>query len=246
MGRPIYSDVRAILLAAGLGTRLRPLTNSMPKCLLPIGGKPLLQYWFENLIAAHVREVLVNTHWLHAKVESFIAGWDNSGLKVTTFHEPVLLGSAGTILATREWWEDAFELLILYADNFTTVRLEDVLRFHRSHDLPFTLGIFETDEPQRCGIVELDEKGVVVDFVEKPGNPRTNLAAGGVYVADPAILREALDWNLNSGEPYDLGRHVLPRLVGCMMAYRLQGLMLDIGTPESYQHAQEICRRRAF
>lgn len=240
MSEPNYSDVKAVLLAAGLGTRLRPLTNSMSKCLLPIGGKPLLQYWFENLIAARVREVLVNTHWLHEKVESFIADWDNRSLKVTIFHEPALLGSAGTILATREWWEDASELLILYADNFTTVRLEDVLRFHRSHDLPFTLGIFETDEPQRCGIVELDEEGMVVDFVEKPEKPRTNLAAAGIYMAAPCIMKQVLDWDLNSGEPYDLGRDVLPHLVGRMMAYRLEGLLLDIGTPEAYRYAQEI------
>jgi len=240
-----YSHVKAVLLAAGLGTRLRPLTNSVPKCLLPIGSKPLLQYWFENLVAAGVGEVLVNTHWLHEKVEAFVADWDNSNLKVTTFHEPVLLGTAGTILANQEWWEEASELLILYADNFTTVRLEDVLKFHRSHDLPFTLGIFETDEPQRCGIVDLDHDGVVIDFVEKPENPRTNLAAGGIYVADPGLLKEILDWNRNPAEPYDLGSHVLPRLVGRMMAYRLQGLLLDIGTPESYCRAQEIFEKRA-
>lgn len=240
MSRSDYSHVKAVLLAAGLGTRLRPLTSSVPKCLLPIGGKPLLQYWFENVVAAGVEDVLVNTHWLADRVEAFIAGWNNSQLKVTTFHEPVLLGTAGTILASQEWWEEASELLILYADTFTTVRLEDVLKFHRSHDLPFTLGIFETDEPQRCGIVDLDHDGVVIDFVEKPENPRTNLAAGGIYVADPGFLKEVLDWNWNFTEPYDLGYHVLPRLIGRMMAYRLQGLLLDIGTPESYQYAQEI------
>lgn len=245
MSQSKYSDVKAVLLAAGLGTRLRPLTDSVPKCLLPICGKPLLQYWFENLAAAGIGEVLVNTHWLAEQVEVFVAGWNSSKLKVTTFHEPVLLGTAGTIVACRAWWEGASEVLILYADNFTTVQLEDVLKFHRFHDLPFTLGIFETDEPWRCGIVVLDHKGVVIDFVEKPENPRANLASGGIYVADPAILKEILDWNHRSGEPYDLGRHVLPRLIGRMMAYRLQGLLLDIGTPESYRHTQEICRRRA-
>jgi mannose-1-phosphate guanylyltransferase len=235
-----YSRVKAILLAAGPGTRLRPLTNSIPKCLLPIGGKPLLQYWFEKLVAAGVREVLVNTHWLHEKVEAFIATWDNSNLKVAIFYEPMLLGTAGTIMANRAFWEEASELLILYADNFTTVRLEDILKFHRSHNFPFTLGVFETDEPQRCGIVVLDPKGVVIEFIEKPKNPRTNLAAGGIYVANPGFLKEVLDWNWNFTEPYDLGYHVLPRLVGRMMAYRLQGLLLDIGIPESYQYAQEI------
>jgi mannose-1-phosphate guanylyltransferase len=243
MNQPNYGEVKAILLAAGLGTRLRPLTDTTPKCLLPVRGKPLLQYWFENLVAAGVPEVLVNTHWLDEHVDAFVAGRESRQLKITTFREPILLGTAGTILANRAWWSNASEVLIIYADNFTNVRIADILRFHRSHDLPFTLGAFETEEPHRCGIVDLDQAGTVVDFVEKPQNPRTNLAAAGLYVADPVLLNQVLARDAKSGGTYDLGRHVLPQLVGRMRAYHLQGAFLDIGTPESYRQAQLIAAR---
>jgi len=237
-------NIKAILLAAGLGLRLRPFTKIKPKCLLPIGGKPLLQYWLENLSKTCIREVLVNTHWLAEQVEGFIAEWNSdlkNKLRVITFHEPELLGSAGTILACQQWWENASELLIIYADNFTMEKIDDILIFHQFHNFPFTVGIFETEEPERCGIVSLNDYGLIVDFVEKPINPKTNLASAGIYVADTDILKNVLECNEKFNRPYDLGHHVLPKLTGRMMAYRLKSFLIDIGTPESYMRAQKIC-----
>ncbi len=231
--------VKAVVLGAGLGTRLRPLTDATPKCLLPIGGKPLLQIWLEQVQAAGVGEVLVNTHWLHEQVSTFLRSWPAGGMKVETFFEPQLLGSAGTLYANRSWAEDASEILILYADNLTTVDLRDVLSFHHNHELPFSLGVFRTPFPERCGIVQVNDDGVVLEFVEKPSAPRSNLAAGGVYVADPSFFRE-LPAPPAGGQPYDLGSHVLPGMAGRMKIFPIEGLLIDIGTPESYQEAQRV------
>ena len=231
---------KAFLLAAGLGTRLRPLTDTLPKCLLPLGEKPLLQHWLENLAAAGVGEVLLNTHWLHEQVESFLSTWDHNVIKVVTFYESDLLGSAGTIFANREWMSDASDLLIIYADNYTDVKVVDLLDYHRSHKFPFTMGIFETDEPRRCGIVELDSEDTVVSFVEKPENPLTNLAAGGIYVADSSLFLDTQPCYSDCGEPFDLGNHFLPTLVNKMKAYLMKGFLIDIGTHESYHRALRI------
>ena len=135
---------KAFLLAGGLGTRLRPLTASVPKCLLPIQGKPLLQHWLDNLEDAGVSEVILNTHWLAEQVLEFLATYRSDRLRVQTFYEPVLLGSAGTIAANTAWTHDAAEVVIIYADNFTDTRVRDLVTYHRTHAVPVTLGVFRT------------------------------------------------------------------------------------------------------
>jgi mannose-1-phosphate guanylyltransferase len=234
---------RAFLLAAGMGTRLKPLTNKIPKCLLPIGDKPLLQIWLENLAQHGIDEVLINTHWFAGKVEKFLQQ-SQLNLRVITSYEPELLGSGGTILANREWVEDGAPFFMLYGDNLTKVNLGKMWGFHREHGLPFTLGVFKADNPSQCGIAEVREDGLVTGFVEKPEHPRSNLAAAGIYIADQRIF-EAFPVLGNNGNasfprPLDLGFHVIPHLVGRMKAYFIEEFLMDIGNPESYRRAQEL------
>ena len=232
--------MKAFLLAAGLGTRLRPLTNDIPKCLLPIGGKPLLQIWLEHMELHGIGEVLINTHWLSEKVEDFLKNRKKGGMKIISFYEPKLLGSAGTLKANERWISDDEPFFILYGDNYTHLNLSGIAAFHREHDLPFTLGVFRARQPECCGIAELGEDGMVRGFVEKPKAPRSDLAAAGVYVADRRIFHYFPVGSSMSSEPLDLGFHVIPRLVGNMKAYRIEESLMDIGTPESYEIAQKI------
>jgi mannose-1-phosphate guanylyltransferase len=233
--------IKAFLLAAGLGTRLKPLTNEVPKCLLPIGGKPLLQIWLEHLSRHGINEVLINTHWHHEKVNSFLETWQKNP-RVLTFYETKLLGSAGTILANRHWVEDGSTFLIIYSDNLTNVDLSKMLAFHRSHGLPFTLGVFRSKTPEQCGIAEVREDGLVTGFVEKPKKPKSDLAAAGVYVADQRIFsffpEIAPAWQNGPVIPLDLGFHVIPRLVGQMKAYLIKEFLMDIGIQSQYEEAQ--------
>ena len=231
--------MKAFLLSAGIGTRLRPLTNETPKCLLPINGKPLLQIWLEHLLKHGIKKVLVNTYWHHEKVEAFLEKWRSNHLRVVTFHEPELLGSAGTLLANKEWVEDGEPFLILYGDNLTNVNLTDMFAFHSQHGLPFTLGVFKTETPSQCGMAEVAEDGVVTNFVEKPNNPKSDLAAAGVYMADYRIFNFFPSLEA-SQSPLDLGFHVIPKLIGKMKTYFIQDFLMDIGTPESYEKAQKL------
>lgn len=232
--------MKAFLLTAGLGTRLRPLTDKIPKCLLPIGSKPLLQIWLETLAKQGVDEVLLNTHWLSQKVEAFLATWAGEKPLVRLFHEPTLLGSGGTLLANREWVKNEDAFCIIYGDNLSDVDLRAMRAFHLQHGLPFTLGVFKTLQPEYCGIAEVDEQGLVVGFVEKPSAPKSDLAAAGIYLADQRIFEY---FPPGRGQqvrvPLDLGFHVLPRLVGQMRPF-LINQVIDIGTPESYARAGEI------
>ena len=107
---------RALLLAAGLGTRLRPITLHTPKCLVPIQGEPLLGLWLRHLDFIGCDSVLINTHHLAEEVEVFLKSWQSSTMSVETVYEPVLLGTAGTLLANQGFFGNATGLLI-HADN---------------------------------------------------------------------------------------------------------------------------------
>lgn len=224
----------ALLLAAGVGSRLRPLTDRTPKCLVPVAGKPLLDYWFDALAEAGVHDVLLNTHHLADQVREHIAAVNRRGpLRVIETHEPELLGSAGTVHASRAWMDDADQCLIVYADNLSTVDLPALLAFHRSHGDPFSMMLFHASEPQRCGIAELDDDGRIISFVEKPEHPRSDLANGGIYVVSADAYREIAAMNA-----FDLGFDVLPRFVGRMRGWTWDGYHRDIGTHESLEQAE--------
>jgi len=225
--------MKAFLLAAGLGTRLGKLTEHIPKCLLPIGGRPLLDYWFDALEAAGVGDVLVNVHH-HADVMREYLDSRVTPIRIRTLREPMLLGSAGTIRTAWDFVAGERDFFIVYADNFARVDLVRLAHFHREQGRPvLTLVAYPTDQPQRCGIVELDEHQRVVSFEEKPHHPRSNLANAGLHMASRGLY----DY-LPEKIPADLAFDVLPKLIGKMAGYVTDEYIQDIGTPELYVRAQ--------
>lgn len=233
--------MKAFLLAAGVGSRLGELTRNTPKCLLSIGGRPLLDYWLESFNHAGVTDVLVNLHHQADQVESFLKS-RTSGPNVETYYEPELLGSAGTLQKVWDFVSAEENFFIAYADNFARVDLRRLLAFHREKQNPvLTLVAYPTAEPQRCGIVELDADQCVISFEEKPAQPKSNLANSGIHVAS----RELHDY-LPATVPADLGFHVLPRLVGRMFGYATDEYIQDIGSPEAYARVQELFTAKAI
>ena len=230
-----------VLLAGGLGTRLRPLTDRVPKCLVPVAGRPLLDYWFDAFAAAELRDVLINNHHLPEQVRAYIDGKNATGrFRVSEAYEPALLGSAGTIHANRAFADEADDVLIVYADNLSNVDLSAMLKFHRSHGGPMTMLLFRTEYPEKCGIAQLDRDGVITEFVEKPTQPKGNLANAGVYAVTADAYREMADMNA-----FDLGFDVLPQFVGRMRGFIWNGYHRDIGTLDSLKQA-EIDAPRIF
>jgi mannose-1-phosphate guanylyltransferase len=222
--------VKAFVLAAGLGTRMGAITQTTPKCLLPVGGEPLLGRWFNLLARAGATHALVNTHHLAAPVREYVAS-SGPPLDVTLAHEPALLGSAGTLRKNQDFARGEERFLVVYADNASTVDLRALLRAHQSGTAA-TLGLFRVPDPETRGVVELDATGTVVGFTEKPERPKSDLAWAGLLVGTPEVLTAIPDET-----PCDLGHHVLPRLVGRMRGFEVQGYHRDVGTPESYRQA---------
>jgi D,D-heptose 1,7-bisphosphate phosphatase len=229
----MMSRVKALILAGGLGTRLRPLTDSVPKCLIPIGGRPLLDLWVERLAEAGIVEARINTHALAGAVRAYMERVNAEGhLHLIESHEPVLLGSAGTVAANADLADDANEIVIIYADNLSDIDLRPLIAFHHRHGDPLTMVLFRSPNPRACGIAELDAEGRIVSFVEKPERPSSDLANAGLYVASAAAYRE-----IAAMGAFDLGFEVLPRFVGRMRGWIWGGYYLDVGTHEALDRA---------
>src|SRR5947209_12061180 len=147
----ISAPRKAFLLAAGHGTRLRPLTDITPKCLLPVRGVPMLQIWLQRCQRFGVEEVLVNLHSHADVVREFLIRNNSSGVRVEVSDEPVLLGSAGTIRANREWVGNDSSFWVFYADVLTNSDLAEMVRCHERLGLPVTIGVYRVPDPSRCG-----------------------------------------------------------------------------------------------
>jgi mannose-1-phosphate guanylyltransferase len=231
--------VKAFLLAAGLGTRLKPLTDKTPKCMLPVAGKPLLDIWLDAFDDAGVDEVLVNLHYLPEVVRRHLEERTGAPM-VRTFFERHLLGSAGTLMVNREWVRDEDFFLACYADNLTDFDLRSLIEFHRAGTAIATLTVFRAQNPSGCGIVEVDSTQRVVSFVEKPARPASNLANAGMYALAPRVLDE-----ITGALPKDIGYDLLPLLVGRARALLVEGYLQDIGTPDAYRLADTKWRAGA-
>jgi mannose-1-phosphate guanylyltransferase len=225
---------KALLLAGGLGTRLRPLTNTVPKCLVEIAGRPLLDYWFDALKAAGITDILINNHHLPDAVRAYLAEKNRQGFHAAEAYEPVLLGSAGTVTVNRAFGDDADDILVVYADNLSDLDVPAFLATHREHGLPLTMLLFHAPNPRACGIAEVDGSGRIVGFEEKPAVPKSDLANAGVYAVTADAWREMADL-----KAFDLGFDVLPKFVGRMQGHVHEGYHRDIGNLEALEAARE-------
>ena len=229
------ADIHALILAAGLGTRLRPLTNHWPKCLMPIGDRPLLEYWLQTLYLSGIKHVLVNLHYCSELVSEFLARPVFSAW-VDSIYEPELHGTAGSLKKNLSVFKDKTVLLI-HADNWCQCDFSAFIEYHQSQRpkyCPITMMTFDTDSPESCGIVEVDEQGVVRSFHEKVTNPPGNKANGAVYLIEP----EVLEWLVEQESVNDFSTEVLPNYIGRIATWHNHEILRDIGSAFSLSKAQ--------
>ena len=227
--------MKAILLAGGYGTRLRPLTLDVPKCLVPIKGRPLLDYWIELLVGNGFDVIIVNTHWLPDQVRDYVKAskWRD---RISLVHEPVLLGTGGTI-RSNTCISDNEDVFVAHADNLVRFDLSAFTLRHRQRPPYCVMSLlsFRTDSPQTCGILELNSDAAVINFHEKVANPPGNIANGAVYILTPAIIDYIHQFN--SGI-LDFSLDVIPNFIGRILAVETDGYHRDIGSLESLAQAE--------
>jgi len=221
----------AVLLAAGLGSRLWPITRDLPKCLVPVRGEALLDIWIEQLCAAGISRLLINTHYFAEQVRQHVARRAYPA-RIELFHEERLLGTAGTLRALGPKLQGE-TFLCAHADNLTWF---DLAAFHARHlnrpeSVAITMLTFDTDRPEHCGIVQEDEAGIVRAFFEKSANPPGRRANGAIYLMEPDVL-EAIE--KMTAPTLDLSIDVVPHYLGRIQTWWSPDTYLrDIGTPES-------------
>lgn len=225
---------RALLAAGGFGTRLRPITEHTPKCLVPINGKPLLGYWLDLLCCAGVEKILINTHYLPDLVRDYCLNHPNSD-RLLLVHEEKLLGTAGTLLANSAFFGNK-SFLFAHADNLSLFSIEAfVAQFNMkaAHEIG-TMMTFVTDCPKDCGIVTVDARAALIAYTEKPLAPVSNLANAAVFLFD-----ERIHQHLNSMDsaPCDFCAEVVPTLVGRLNTFHNSSYHRDIGTVEALNQA---------
>ncbi len=226
--------MQALILAGGEGTRLRPLTSTMPKPVVPLVGRPFISYMLEWLRSHGVDDAILSCGFMAEAVRSVLGDGSALGVRLRYVEEPEPLGTGGALKFAEEWLQERF--FMLNGDLLTDIDLTAQLRQHGQTGARVTLALIEVDDPSPYGLVRRHADLSVSEFVEKPSFEETgpNLVNAGAYI----IEREVLDGLAPAGTRLSIERDVFPALVRHgLYGYQASGYWLDIGTPQRYLRA---------
>lgn len=235
--------MKALILAAGEGTRLRPLTLDRPKPMVPLAGRPILEHLVGLLRLHGVTRVAINLHYKPEAIVDYFGDGRHFGVSIEYSWESRLLGSAGA--AKQLEWFLTEPFVVLYGDVLTNLDLSALARKHAERSSLATLALYAPDDLTRCGVVELAADDRIVDFVEKPAHALPgHLANAGVGVFEPDVLNF-----VPHGRSFDFGHDVIPMLVARglpVFGHVGDGYILDIGSPERYAQARADAHAGVF
>ena len=222
--------MKALVLAAGHGSRLGNITKNLPKPLVPVKNKPVIDYLIRKLIDLNVSEIFINLHYKHELIQKFILE-SNYRTKITLIYEPKLLGTAGTLKSLIDEISTE-DFIVMHADNYFEDDLKALRQKHlaTNSDFLITLGTFSVSNPEKFGTFELTDNHNVIKFFEKQKNSPSKIANSAIYFMKPG-MKEVIN-TLNEYEN-DISLHVIPKLLGKIKAFELKGFFYDIGTPEN-------------
>ena len=199
---------KAMILAAGNGTRLKPLTDSIPKPMVPINGKPIMEYTIDWLGQHGISEIAINLHYRSQVIVNHFGNGEKMHASITYSYEEELLGTAGAVKKLSWFFDEPF--LVIYGDNLTNCNLDNLLDLHDRKGGIGTVALFERDDTSASGVAELNGDNRIVRFVEKPkkGETSSKLVNAGIYVLEPEVMEFIPDDGF-----YDFGRQLFPQLL---------------------------------
>ncbi len=232
--------MKAMLLAAGRGERLRPLTETLPKPMIQVAGKPLISHTLSYLKRCGVREVIVNLHHLGESIQEYVGDGRQWGLRVLYSWERKLLGTGGGIQkAAPHLFGSSF--LVMNADILVELDLKDVLRFHGENHAAVTMVLRRDPEAERYGVIETDGYGLVRQILGRlpvPPGPWNRLMFTGVHVLEPEVFGY-MTGQQNAFSIIDVYLDML-RAGERIMGYEMNGFWTDLGTPARYEGLERM------
>lgn len=235
----IKDDVKTLLLVGGLGTRLRPIIDSVPKPLAQIGGIPFLDLLVEQLRCQGFRHIVMCTGYLGEQIENQFGSGETKGVSIDYSRELSAMGTGGAVKLAEILLGDANEFLVMNGDSFIEVDLQRLIEFHRAHAGIATMTISRVDDSARYGTVQADAACRVTGFTEKTGRQQPGMINAGVYVFDRRLLSF-----IPERLPSSLERDIFPKVLSeGVFAMPQEGMFIDIGTPKDYVLAQELSGR---
>lgn len=228
--------MRGMILAAGKGTRLKPLTDEIPKPMVPILGKPVIDYIIENLYDNGFDEIMINLNYKAKLLKRHIESMSTGGCKIDFSIEPVPLGTAGGVKVVEGFFKDTF--LVIGGDDLTDINIKDVVKFHKKKRAIATIALSQVKDVEQYGVVVIDRLGKIVEFQEKPDKEeaKSNWINTGIYIFEPEIFNY-----IPIGEFFDFGLNLFPFLKEKKLpfyGYKAAGYWRDIGNVDEYKQAQ--------
>lgn len=221
---------KAFLLAGGKGTRMRPFTYEMPKPMIPVQGKPLIQHIVELLRKYDVRDLIFSVGYMGEKMQEYFGNGSKFGFNASYITEKKPLGTAGALTLARDQLNETF--FMFNGDVLANIDLHDLIRFHKEKGGLATIALTPVDDPTRFGVARL--KGDrILDFIEKPKTAENKLINAGVYLLEPEVLKY-----VPKGRSM-METEVFPKLAkkGQLYGYHFDGQWFDTGTHEAYERA---------
>src|SRR5262249_10801631 len=229
------ASMKAVVMAGGEGTRLRPLTSNQPKPMVPIVGKPCMEHILELLRRHGLTDVVVTVAFLPQAIRSYFGDGENLGLSIEYSVEESPLGTAGSVRLASDRLDDT--VLVISGDALCDIDLGEIIRVHQEKGAAVTIGLKSVENPLEFGIVVTDEDGRIERFLEKPswGQVFSDTINTGIYVLEPEVLR-----HIPKDRPYDFSKELFPLLLEMgrpMYGYVMDGYWQDIGNLDQYRQA---------
>ena len=229
--------MKALFLAGGMGTRLKPLTDDLPKPMVPIMGKPLLERNLLKLKNSGVDEIILSTSYKPHKIKEYFGDGAKMGLKIHYVCEDIPLGTGGAIKNAQEFFDDTF--IIFNADILSNIDVTEMLKFHKEKHALATIAVTRVENPSQYGVIQYNEALYAESFIEKPklSEAKSNYINAGIYIFEPQVLEEIPD-----SEVVSIERETYPLLLekGYPIAvYKSKEYWMDIGTIDKYRQAHQ-------
>ena len=220
--------MKALILAAGKGERLGKITNNIPKPMIKVAGKPILEHNLEMCREAGVKDLFINLHHLPDRITEYFQNGKKYGVNLTYLHEPEILGTAGALFPIINNLGDPF--LVLYGDNYSKFSLKKLIQFHHKKDSDFTIALHWRDDTSSSGVVEINKNKEIIKFIEKPisGEIKSNWVNAGIYIIKLSIIKNMIKPNI------DFALDVIPNLLenNCrLFGFKMDKKVYAVDTP---------------